>query len=103
MLYTTPYIISGAVIVLLAFFAGAAIGSFIGVVIERGPRGAVKGERSHCACGRPLKWYENIPIFGWLRIGGRTRCCNTKLPVWYLLLEIAGGLLVAIPAYLLIF
>lgn len=100
---TLPYILSGAVLVLIAFLIGSAIGSFLCVVKERGWKGAVKGERSHCVCGRPLKWYENIPVFGWLRIGGRTRCCNTKLPVWYLLLEIVLGLIAAIPVALLIF
>jgi prepilin signal peptidase PulO-like enzyme (type II secretory pathway) len=96
-------LLSGLFVILVFFFIGAALGSFAGVVIERGPKGAIHGERSHCACGRQLKWYENIPIIGWLRIGGRTRCCNTKLPVWYLLLEIAGGLIVAIPTALILF
>lgn len=47
---------------------------------------------SHCACGRPLKHYENIPIFGWLRIRGTTKCCNTKLPKRYVLTELFLGL-----------
>lgn len=100
---TLPYILSGAVLVLIAFLIGSAIGSFLCVVKERGWKGATTGERSHCACGRPLKWYENIPVFGWLRVGGRTKCCNTKLPVWYLLVEIGLGLVFAIPAFLIIF
>lgn len=97
------YYIFGAVLVLLAFFFGGSLGSFLGVVIERVPKHESINGRSHCACGRPLKWYENVPVIGWLRIGGRTRCCDTKLPVWYLLLEIIGGLLVAVPVALLIF
>lgn len=49
--------------------------------------------RSHCVCGRQLKWYENVPIIGWLRIGGKTKCCGEKLPVSYLMGEIVGFIL----------
>ncbi len=36
------------------------------------------------ACGVTLSWQEVIPIWSWLRQGGRTRCCNTRLDVRYL-------------------
>ena len=90
-------------ILILAFLFGGALASFLGVVIERVPRGESIQGRSHCACGRQLKWYENIPVIGWLAIGGKTKCCNTRLPVWYLIFEVGAGLLVSgLVAFLLL-
>lgn len=80
------------VFIALAFMFGASWASFFGVVIERGKKGESIGGRSVCACGRQLKWYENIPVFGWLRVGGTTKCCNTKIPVWYFISELVVGL-----------
>ena len=81
-----------ALIVLALIFAfGASLGSFTAVLIERVPKGRSIMEPSTCACGRKLKWYENVPVFGWLRVAGRTRCCHTRIPAWYLYLELAFG------------
>ena len=91
------------VIIIFAFFMlGGSIASFLGVVIERGKTKEPITGRSHCACGRQLKWYENVPVFGWLRIGGKTKCCNVKLPVWYLLFELSVGLVFALVAFLVL-
>lgn len=83
------------ILILLAFFLGASIASFTGVVIERVPKKESINGRSHCACGRQLKWYENVPVFGYLSIGGVAKCCGAKLPIWYLLFEVALGLVFA--------
>lgn len=91
------------IFVFIAFCLGASIASFLGVVVERGRKGESILGRSHCACGRQLKNTENIPVIGWLKIGGKTKCCNTKLPVSYLLSELGLGLLFAgITLYLLV-
>lgn len=74
------------------FFLGAAIASFLGVVIERVPKKESIMGRSHCACGRQLKWYENVPVIGWLVVGGKTRCCKSRIPVWYFISELIAGL-----------
>ena len=56
----------------VAFVFGACIGSFLNVVIYRVPAGqSVVTPGSHCACGAPIAWYDNIPIFSWLRLRGR--------------------------------
>lgn len=89
-------------IVLIVCFAsiGASLASFGCVVWERTRKGESINGRSKCFCGRQLKWYENVPIIGWLRIGGTTKCCKNKLPLHYLVTEIIGfivfGLLGAI-------
>jgi len=79
-------------IVAMAFMFGASWASFFGVVFERGRKHESIGGRSKCACGRPLKWYENVPVFGWLRTLGKTKCCNTRIPAWYFITELIGGI-----------
>jgi leader peptidase (prepilin peptidase)/N-methyltransferase len=89
------YIASLAFLIFIAFMLGASLASFMGVVVERVPKKETILGYSHCACGRPLKWYENVPVFGWLRVGGRTKCCDTKIPAWYFVSELITGLVFA--------
>lgn len=88
--------------IILAFMLGSAFASFIGAMIERLPKGESPNTPSHCACGRNLKPWENVPLIGWLslRIANRgyTRCCQTKLPAWYFLFEAITGFTFAILA-----
>jgi len=71
---------------------GGSVASFLGVVSERLPRRETLNGRSHCVCGRQLGAKENIPVLGWLLAGGTARCCSARIPVRYLLGEIAGVL-----------
>jgi len=66
---------------------GAITASFLCVCSERLPRGESIGGRSLCACGRQLRWSENLPILGWLKSGGKARCCGSSIPVRYLYAE----------------
>jgi prepilin signal peptidase PulO-like enzyme (type II secretory pathway) len=91
-------IILQAIIIFLCFMLGASLASFLGVVIERVPKKESINGRSHCACGRQLKWYENVPVFGYLRTGGKAKCCGSQLPVWYVLFETGLGLVFAVIA-----
>jgi leader peptidase (prepilin peptidase)/N-methyltransferase len=77
--------------VVFGFLMGGAIASFACVVVERAVTGESINGRSHCACGRQLKVYENVPIAGWLLSRGRARCCGAKLPASYLYAELAGA------------
>ncbi|NUM36231.1 MAG: prepilin peptidase [Candidatus Brocadiae bacterium] len=70
---------------------GAVVGSFLNVCIYRLPRGYVSivFPGSHCTqCGTMLKWYDNIPIFSWLSLGGACRYCKTIIHSRYLWIEI---------------
>jgi len=77
---------------------GAAIGSFLNCAAWRIARGEsfVKG-RSRCpSCGHPLGALDLIPVLSWLFLRGKCRYCGTKVPVRYLLTELAfAGLTVA--------
>ena len=56
---------------------GLIIGSFLNVVIYRVPKGeSIVTPGSHCGCGQPIKWHDNIPILSWLALRGRARCCG---------------------------
>lgn len=79
----------------LATMFGLIWGSFLNVVIYRVPRDmSVVRPASHCpACGKPVKPWDNIPVFGWLLLRGRARCCGAPLSPRYPLVEAIGGLL----------
>jgi leader peptidase (prepilin peptidase)/N-methyltransferase len=59
----------------VAFLLGACVGSFLNVVIYRLPAGqSIVTPGSHCACGAPIAWYDNLPILSWFLLRGRARC-----------------------------
>ena len=74
---------------------GICIGSFCNVLIYRIPKGEefVKTS-SHCmTCGHKLAWYDNIPLFSWITLGGKCRYCKVKLSAQYPIVEAFNGLL----------
>ncbi|AKT36225.1 prepilin peptidase [Chondromyces crocatus] len=74
---------------------GLLWGSFLNVVIYRVPREmSVVHPGSTCpACGKPIRPWDNVPLFSWLLLRGRARCCGAKVSARYPLVEAAGGLL----------
>ncbi|WP_221033292.1 prepilin peptidase [Actomonas aquatica] len=76
------------------FIFGALIGSFLNVVIYRVPKGeSIVSPPSHCACGQPIKWYDNLPILSWFILRGRARCCGAPYSFRYPAIEaFTGGL-----------
>ncbi|MBU4396939.1 prepilin peptidase, partial [Patescibacteria group bacterium] len=53
-------------------------------------------------CGRRLKWYENIPVLSWILQKGKSRCCDSPLPLSYPVVELTTGLLFVISLLVLI-
>lgn len=80
---------------IFVFLYGIVIGSFLNVLIIRLPEGGdIVKESSHCMkCGHQLKWFELIPVFSWLFLGGKCRICKSKISVQYPLIEGLNGLL----------
>ena len=68
---------------------GAVVGSFLNVCIYRLPRGrSIVWPASACPhCGRPLSWYENIPVVSYLVLRGRCRTCQEPIAVRYPIVE----------------
>lgn len=81
----------------LAFLGGLLAGSFVTVVAHRVPRGeSIVGPRSRCpACGTQIAAYDNVPVFSWLLLRGRARCCGAEISSRYPLTELALGALYA--------
>jgi leader peptidase (prepilin peptidase)/N-methyltransferase len=79
----------------LAFVAGLIFGSFLTVVAHRVPRGeSVVGGRSHCPnCGAQIAAYDNVPVFSWLLLRGRSRCCGAPISPRYPLTELTLAVL----------
>jgi leader peptidase (prepilin peptidase) / N-methyltransferase len=77
----------------VAGVVGACVGSFLNVVIHRWPAGeSIVRPGSHCACGAPIAWYDNVPILSWLLRRGRARCCGRRFSVRYLGIELLTAL-----------
>jgi leader peptidase (prepilin peptidase)/N-methyltransferase len=71
------------------------VGSFLNVVIYRLPAGqSIVFPGSHCPrCAAPIRPKDNIPVLGWLLLGGRCRDCGEPIAVRYPLVELANALL----------
>jgi leader peptidase (prepilin peptidase)/N-methyltransferase len=81
---------------LIVFFLagiGLAVGSFLNVCIYRLPRHeSLSFPASHCtSCDRPLAWFENIPVAGWLALKGRCRTCHASISAMYPIVEAITG------------
>jgi len=78
-----------------AFVLGAVVGSFLNVLIYRLPRDlSVVRPRSSCpACGRMIRWYDNVPLLSWALLRARCRACNVRISVRYPAVELVAGLI----------
>lgn len=81
-----------------AIFLGLIWGSFFNVVIYRLPVDEpVHRGRSRCSlCQKPIPWYLNVPVLGYLYLNGRTACCNKRLSPQYPLVEAGVAITFAI-------
>ena len=81
---------------------GLLIGSFLNVVIYRGPRlwGLVDGDprgnlaapSSYCpACRQRIPWTGLVPILSYIAQRGRCRACSAKIALRYPVVEALGG------------
>ncbi len=84
--------------VVLALLAGLAIGSFLNVVAYRLPRDeSLLHPGSHCPhCDAPVRWYDNVPVLGWLLLRGRCRDCGEPISWRYPAVELTTGVLFAL-------
>jgi len=84
-----------------AFLVGLCLGSFLNVCVARWPRDlSVIRPRSRCPhCGHQLAWFENIPLFSWLVLRARCRCCDESISAIYPLLELGIGSLWAVSVW----
>lgn len=78
------------VVIMLAGFLGALLGSWAACIGYRMPRGISLWGQSACPyCGHGLSAVDLIPVLGFLIASGRCRYCGVKINPVYLSLEIA--------------
>lgn len=82
-------------IYVIIFIFGSIMGSFLNVLAVRlSNNESIIYPGSHCHnCQHKLKWYELIPILSYIIQKGKSNCCNTRIPISYLIVEIVTGAL----------
>jgi leader peptidase (prepilin peptidase)/N-methyltransferase len=81
-------LVSALIIILVLFFVGACVGSFLNVIIYRSTTG-----ESWVNCGKKIAWYDNIPLFSYIFLGGKCRHCKDRLSISHPVVESLLGLL----------
>ncbi|MDR2390673.1 MAG: prepilin peptidase [Planctomycetota bacterium] len=83
------------------FLIGLAIGSFLNVIIYRLPLGmSLFAPPSSCPlCSSRIPARYNIPLLGWLLLGGKCHVCRHPISIRYPAVELATGLLWAIEGW----
>ena len=89
---------------ILAFVAvlfGLCIGSFLNVCIYRLPLGrSVVTPRSCCPkCQQVIPWYRNIPVFSYVCLKGKSKCCQSPISLIYPSVELLTGLIFGLNFY----
>lgn len=74
----------------LVALIGACLGSFANVAALRTLNGQdwVKQPSACFHCGQALGFFDNLPIIGYLRHGGKSGCCGQTMPKRYLYVEL---------------
>src|SRR5437870_4139312 len=97
-MFVTEYLLR----LVFLFALGAVIGSYLNVCIYRLPKSdafwpalrSLYSPPSHCpGCKQPIKFYDNIPILGWLLLRGRCRRCRRRISPRYPLIELLTAVL----------
>lgn len=78
---------------IVLFILGLLFGSLGGMMVYRIPRdlplGLFKMSRSICPkCKKTIAWYDNIPVFSFLILGGKCRHCKKKISIKYPIVEL---------------
>ncbi|MBL0380313.1 MAG: prepilin peptidase [Desulfofustis sp. PB-SRB1] len=83
-------------VALAVFVFGAAIGSFLNVVILRLPQpgASIVFPGSHCPhCKHRLRWRDNIPLLSFIMLRGRCAYCRAPVSFQYPVVEALTALL----------
>jgi leader peptidase (prepilin peptidase) / N-methyltransferase len=86
---------SYSIIAAFAFVFGLAVGSFLNVCIYRLPlKKSIISPPSACpGCGGEIKFYDNVPVLGYIMLLGKCRRCREPISIRYPLIELLTGLL----------
>ena len=92
-----------SMIIVFAFIFGSCLGSFLNVCIWRIPLGeSVVVVPSHCPkCNHKIRWFDNVPMIGYLALGGKCRDCKAPISPRYIIMELLVGVLFTVPAIMI--
>src|SRR5262245_10115005 len=78
----------------LVFVVGLVVGSFLNVCVARLPlEKSLLWPGSRCGnCYQPIRWYDNLPLLGYLILRGKCRTCKTSFSPRYILIELFTAL-----------
>ena len=70
-------------------------GSFVASTVFRlGNEKSLLTIRSYCPhCKKTISWYYNIPLFSYLWLKAKTKCCNSSIPIFYPFIESATAVI----------
>lgn len=90
LLSLVPYIF----LTFCAFVFGLMVGSFLNVLIARLPyEKSIVWPSSRCfSCFKPIRYLDNVPILGYLRLRGKCRQCGAMFSARYMWVELLTGL-----------
>jgi leader peptidase (prepilin peptidase)/N-methyltransferase len=90
-----------ALLMVYAGIVGACVGSFLNVCVYRWPedKSVVRPPSSCPSCGTRIRWYDNVPILGWLWLRGKCRACGHRISVQYPLVELLTAVLWVLSAW----
>jgi leader peptidase (prepilin peptidase)/N-methyltransferase len=72
------------------------LGADLAADVEALPAMSLSKPRSRCPhCGHQIAWHENIPLLGWLRLGGKCAGCGARISARYPVVEALTGALFA--------
>jgi leader peptidase (prepilin peptidase)/N-methyltransferase len=79
---------------LWVFVAGLMVGSFLNVLIARLPyEKSIVWPSSRCfTCYKRIRLTDNVPILGYLRLGGKCRHCQAPFSARHIWVEVGTGL-----------
>ena len=92
-----------AIFYIIIFIMGITFGSFYTLAVYRIPKGEdITHTHSYCPnCNHKLSFFDLIPIFSYIFLGGKCRYCKQKIRPRYLILETISGLFFVMIAYLM--
>jgi len=87
----------------LIFIFGAIIGSFLGALTWRWPRGkSILDGRSRCPhCKRMILWHDNVPLISYFILKGRCRFCAKPIPKRDFFIELGTAVFFVLFFYLM--
>ena len=79
---------------IILFVMGTVFGSFYTLAVYRIPKNIdIIKKHSYCPnCNHKLGFFELIPIFSYIFLGGKCKNCKQKIRIRYLLLEVLSGI-----------